>query len=78
MNWKQELKTEQSKKVFEKLMDAGADMETVLNILRFTIPEKYQQDKLLEKIEKEQISNPSGMIMAAIEIDEAEHPEFYY
>ena len=60
MNWKQELKTEQSKKVFEKLMDAGADMETVLNILRFTIPEKYQQDKLLEKIEKEQISNPSG------------------
>lgn len=77
MNWKQELKTEQSKKIFEKLMDAGADMETVLNILRFTIPEEYQQQKLLEKIEKEKIYHPNGMIMAAIEIDEAEHPENY-
>lgn len=77
MNWKDELKTQQSKKIFEILMDAGAEMETVLNILRFTIPEECQQEKFLNKIEKENITHPNGMIMAAIEIDEKENPESY-
>ncbi len=77
MNLNQKLKTEQAKEIFEILMDKGADLETVLNILHFTIPDKKQQDKLLKIIKGDKYMSPNEIIMAAIEIDEAEHPENY-
>ena len=77
MNWKEELKTQTAYKVFETLMEAGAEMDTVLNIIRINIPEEEQQKKLLDIIEKESIYSPNEMIMAAIEIDEEANPELY-
>lgn len=77
MNWKQELKTPKAKKIFEILMNAGADMETILNTLRFTIPEETQQEKLLKIIKENQLVYPNEIIMAAIEIDESENPDNY-
>lgn len=77
MDWKKELKTEQSKKIFEILMDKGADLETVINILRFVIPEESKQDKLLEIIKNDELMHPNGIIMEAIAIDEQENPEKY-
>ncbi len=77
MDWKKELKTEQSKQIFEILMDKGADLETVINILRFAIPEESKQDKLLEIIREDELMSPNEIIMQAIEIDEQENPEKY-
>lgn len=77
MNWKKELKTPKAKKIFEILMNAGADMETILNTLRFTIPEETQQEKLLKIIKENQLVYPNEIIMAAIEIDESENPDNY-
>lgn len=77
MNWKDVLKTETSKKVFEVLLEAGADPETVFNILKNDITNENQQKELLEIIENEQISDPNVMIMTAIEIDERDNPEAY-
>lgn len=77
MDWKKELKTEQSKQIFEILMDKGADLETVINILRFVIPEENKQDKLLEIIKNDELMPPNAIIMQAIEIDEQENPEKY-
>ena len=71
---KKELKTEQAKKIFEILMDAGADMETVLNVLRLNIPEEYQQDLLLKAIKDEELVYANEIILKAVEIDETEHP----
>lgn len=77
MDWKKELKTEQSKQIFEILMDKGADLETVINILRFAIPEERKQDKLLKIIRDDELMSPNEIIMQAIEIDEQENPEKY-
>lgn len=77
MNWNQELKTPQAKEIFEILMNAGADMETILNTLRFTIPEETKQEKLLKIIKENQLVYPNEIIMAAIEIDESENPDNY-
>ena len=77
MDWKKELKTEQSKQIFEILMDKGADLETVINILRFAIPEERKQDKLLKIIRDDELMSPNAIIMQAIEIDEQENPEKY-
>lgn len=77
MNWKDVLKTETSKKVFEVLLEAGADPETVFNILKNDITNENQQKELLEIIENEQISDSNVMIMTAIEIDERDNPEAY-
>lgn len=77
MDWKKELKTEQSKQIFEILMDKGADLETVINILRFAIPEERKQDKLLKIIRDDKLMSPNEIIMQAIEIDKQENPEKY-
>lgn len=77
MDWKKELKTEQSKQIFEILMDKGADLETVINILRFAIPGERKQDKLLKIIRDDELMSPNEIIMQAIEIDEQENPEKY-
>lgn len=77
MDWKKELKTEQAKQIFEILMDKGADLETVINILKFVIPEEKKQDKLLEIIREDELMPPNGIIMQAIKIDEQENPEKY-
>lgn len=77
MDWKKELKTEQSKQIFEILMDKGADLETVINILRFAIPEERKQDKLLKIIRDDELMSPNEIIMQAIKIDEQENPEKY-
>lgn len=77
MNWEQELKTPQAREIFEILMDAGADMETVLNTLRFTIPKETQQEQLLKIIKENKLVYPNEIIMAAIEIDESENPDNY-
>lgn len=77
MNWKDELKTETACKVFETLMEAGAEMDTILNIIRINIPEEEHQKKLLDIIEKENIASPNEMIMAAIAIDEEVNPDLY-
>lgn len=77
MNWKQEIKTETEYKVFETLMDAGADLETVLNTIKFTIPCENQQKELLKIIEEQGIYHPNVMILTALEISERDNPELY-
>jgi hypothetical protein len=77
MNWKQEIKTETEYKVFETLMDAGAELETVLNTIKFTIPSEKQQKELLKIIEDQGIYHPNVMILTALEISERDNPELY-
>lgn len=77
MNWKEVLNTETSKKVFEVLLEAGAEPETVFNTLKYDITNETQQKELLDIIKNEQISDPNAMIMIATEIDERDNPEAY-
>lgn len=77
MNWKDVLNTETSKKVFELLLEAGAEPETVFIILKNDLVKEQQQKELLDIIEKEHISDPNEMIMIATEIDKRDNPEAY-
>jgi hypothetical protein len=58
-------------------MDAGADLETVLNTIKFTIPCENQQKELLKIIEEQGIYHPNVMILTALEISERDNPELY-
>lgn len=74
-NWKERINTPLARELFEMMMDAGGEMQTIVTTVECLTEE--QCSEVLKIIKEEEISSPNLMIMTATEIDERDNPELY-
>lgn len=74
-NWKERLKFQATRDLFEMMMDAGGEMQTIVTTIECLTEEQCLE--AIKIIKEEEIFSPNLMIMTAIEIDERDNPELY-
>jgi hypothetical protein len=74
-DWKERLNTQVSRRLFELMMDAGGEMQTIVSSVECLTEE--QCSEAIKIIEEEKIADSNEMIMLASDIHERDNPELY-